>query len=285
MENAIEIKGLTKNYRDFILNDISLDIPKGCVVGLIGENGAGKSTLIQSILGVIECQYDKLNYFGLDFGTYEKKIKEDIAVIFDNTHYNSEFTPYFIGKLLEEIYDNFDQDLYLQYLLQFDLPVKKKLKTFSRGMKMKLEFAIALSHHAKILILDEATSGLDPVVRDDILSMIRDFTQNEEHTVLISSHITSDLDKIADYIAYIHRGRLLFMKPYDVLHDEYGIVHLSKQQFDVIHKDQIISFIKEEYQYSVLIGNRYDFHKEFPNLEILRPSVEEIMLFYVKGVE
>lgn len=128
MENAIEIKGLTKNYRDFILNDISLDIPKGCVVGLIGENGAGKSTLIQSILGVVECQYDKLNYFGLDFGTYEKKIKEDIAVIFDNTHYNLEFTPYFIGKLLEEIYDNFDQDLYLQYLLQFDLPVKKEIK-------------------------------------------------------------------------------------------------------------------------------------------------------------
>lgn len=154
MENVIEIKNLNKKYEDFSLNGITLDIPKGSIVGLIGENGAGKSTLISSILGIIKSSYDDLKIFGLDFKTDEINIKKDIAVIFDQTHYNEEFTPNFIGKILSRVYSNWDQKTYLKYLTRFKLPMKKKIKKFSRGMKMKLEFAIAFSHNAKLLILD-----------------------------------------------------------------------------------------------------------------------------------
>lgn len=256
MENVIEIKNLNKKYEDFSLNGITLDIPKGSIVGLIGENGAGKSTLISSILGIIKSSYDDLKIFGLDFKTDEINIKKDIAVIFDQTHYNEEFTPDFIGKILSRVYSNWDQKTYLKYLTRFKLPMKKKIKKFSRGMKMKLEFAISFSHNAKLLILDEATSGLDPIVRDEILSIIREYTEDEDHTVLMSSHITSDLDKISDYIAYIHEGKLLFMKPYDELREEYGIIHAGKELLDSLNKDDIVGYVKEAYNYTILVKNR-----------------------------
>ena len=239
MENAIEIKNLSKSYEDFCLNNIILNIPKGSIVGLIGENGAGKSTLISSLLGIIKSSYEELKIFGMDFKTDEIQIKKDIAVIFDTTHYDDEFTPKFIGQILSKVYSNWDQATYLKYIHQFNLPMKKKIKKFSRGMKMKLEFAIAFSHDAKLLILDEATSGLDPIIRDEILSIIREYTEDENHTVLMSSHITSDLDKISDYIAYIHEGKLLFMKPYDELREEYGVLHVGKEWYYVKILDYI----------------------------------------------
>lgn len=283
MENVIEIKNLNKKYEDFSLNSITLDIPKGSIVGLIGENGAGKSTLISSILGIIKSSYDDLKIFGLDFKTDEINIKKDIAVIFDQTHYNEEFTPNFIGKILSRVYSNWDQKTYLKYLTRFKLPMKKKIKKFSRGMKMKLEFAIAFSHNAKLLILDEATSGLDPIVRDEILSIIREYTEDEDHTVLMSSHITSDLDKISDYIAYIHEGKLLFMKPYDELREKYGIIHAGKELLDSLNKDDIVGYVKEAYNYTILVKNRSLIQSVFKDLEMTRPTVEEIMLFHVKG--
>ena len=285
MENAIEIKSLTKKYDDFTLKNISLNLPSGTILGLIGENGAGKSTLIQSILGIVKSDYQELKIFGLDFNTHEKEIKEDIAVIFDNTHYNLEFTPKFIGLILSKIYKNWDMEQYYHYLNRFELPLKKKLKSFSRGMKMKLEFAIAFSHDAKLLILDEATSGLDPIVRDEILSIIREFTEKEDHTVLMSSHITSDLDKISDYIAYIHKGELLFMQPYEQIHDEYGIIHAGRDVLDVLNEDDVIGYIKEPYSYSILVNHRQQIQEVFKDLEITRPTVEEMMLFYAKGVK
>lgn len=285
MENAIEIKSLTKKYDDFTLKNISLNLPSGTILGLIGENGAGKSTLIQSILGIVKSDYQELKIFGLDFNTHEKEIKEDIAVIFDNTHYNLEFTPKFIGLILSKIYKNWDMEQYYHYLNRFELPLKKKLKSFSRGMKMKLEFAIAFSHDAKLLILDDATSGLDPIVRDEILSIIREFTEKEDHTVLMSSHITSDLDKISDYIAYIHKGELLFMQPYEQIHDEYGIIHAGRDVLDVLNEDDVIGYIKEPYSYSILVNHRQQIQEVFKDLEITRPTVEEMMLFYAKGVK
>lgn len=176
-------------------------------------------------------------------------------------------------------------ETYYSYLKTFDLPLKKKLKTFSRGMKMKLEFAIAFSHHAKLMILDEATSGLDPIVRDEILDMIRMFTEEENHTVLMSSHITSDLYKIADYIAYIHDGKLTFMISHDNMNENYGVISGGKDILDTLNEDDIVSYIKEPYSYSILIQNRQELQKVFPDLEIRRPSVEEFMLFHVKGVK
>ncbi len=283
MVNAIEIKGLNKTYKDFMLKDICLSVPAGSVMGLIGENGAGKSTLINSILNMAECDYQAINIFGKDIRAHEKELKEDIAVIFDNTHYNLEFTPAFIGKILSRVYQKWNMDLYFDYLERFDIPLKKKLKTFSRGMKMKLEFAIAFSHDAKLLILDEATSGLDPVFREEILELLRKYTEEEDHTILMSSHITSDLDKIADYIAYIHNGELLFVKTYDDVHENYGIINCNKETFEALNRDDIVSYRKEAYSYKVMVKNRLELQKAIKDLEVEKASIEDIMLYHVKG--
>lgn len=283
MENAIEIRNLSKEYRDFSLKNLSLNVPRGTVLGLIGENGAGKSTLIQSMLGLIKAEYEKIELLGKQLRNQEKEIKEDIAVIFDVSHYNPEYTPAFIGKMLKKVYRNWDMEKYDAYLSRFGLPSDKKLKKFSKGMKMKLEFAIAFSHKPRLLILDEATSGLDPVFRDEILELIREFTEEEDHTVVMSSHITSDLDKVADYIAFLHEGKLQFVKSYDELQNDYGVLHCGKDFFESLREEDIVSFKKEPYEYKVLVRNRNGILSVFPDLEMEKASVEDIMLMYVKG--
>ena len=283
MENAIEIRNLSKEYRDFSLKNLSLNVPRGTVLGLIGENGAGKSTLIQSMLGLIKAEYEKIELLGKQLRNQEKEIKEDIAVIFDVSHYNPEYTPAFIGKMLKRVYRNWDMEKYDAYLSRFGLPSDKKLKKFSKGMKMKLEFAIAFSHKPRLLILDEATSGLDPVFRDEILELIREFTEEEDHTVVMSSHITSDLDKVADYIAFLHEGKLQFVKSYDELQNDYGVLHCGKDFFESLREEDIVSFKKEPYEYKVLVRNRNGILSVFPDLEMEKASVEDIMLMYVKG--
>lgn len=283
MENAIEIRNLSKEYRDFSLKNLSLNVPQGTVLGLIGENGAGKSTLIQSMLGLIKAEYEKIEILGKQLRNQEKEIKENIAVILDVSHYNLEYTPAFIGKILKKVYRNWDMEKYKAYLSRFGLPADKKLKKFSKGMKMKLEFAIAFSHKPKLLILDEATSGLDPVFRDEILELIREFTEEEDHTVVMSSHITSDLDKVADYIAFLHEGKLQFVKSYDELQNDYGVLHCGKDFFESLREEDIVSFKKEPYEYKVLVRNRNGILSVFPDLEMEKASVEDIMLMYVKG--
>lgn len=283
MENAIEIRNLSKEYRDFSLKNLSLNVPRGTVLGLRGENGAGKSTLIQSMLGLIKAEYEKIELLGKQLRNQEKEIKEDIAVIFDVSHYNPEYTPAFIGKMLKKVYRNWDMEKYDAYLSRFGLPADKKLKKFSKGMKMKLEFAIAFSHKPRLLILDEATSGLDPVFRDEILELIREFTEEEDHTVVMSSHITSDLDKVADYIAFLHEGKLQFVKSYDELQNDYGVLHCGKDFFESLREEDIVSFKKEPYEYKVLVRNRNGILSVFPDLEMEKASVEDIMLMYVKG--
>lgn len=283
MEYAIQIKSLSKTYKDFQLNNLSLNLPTGTVMGLIGANGAGKSTLIRSILGLNKSDYEELKILGKDFRTAEKEIKGDIAVIFDVTHYNLEFTPAFIGKLLTKIYANWNPDTYEYYLKKFELPQNKKLKQFSKGMKMKLEFAAAFSHNPKLLILDEATSGLDPIFRDEILDIIREYTEDETHTVLLSSHITGDLDKIADYIAFLHEGKLLFVKTYDEIQENLGIINCGKEVFDALAPEDIVSYRKEAYGYKVMVSHKQELRKIFKDLEIEHASIEDLMLFYVKG--
>lgn len=283
MEHAIEIRHLSKEYKDFRLQDVSLNIPTGTVMGLIGANGAGKSTFINSILGLVNSDYEMLRIFGKDLRTQEKEIKEDIAVIFDVSHYNLEFTPAFIGKMLSRVYKNWDMTIYEQYLEEFHLPKRKKLKQYSKGMKMKLEFAIAFSHAPKLLILDEATSGLDPIFREEILDIIRKYTEDEDHTVLLSSHITSDLDKIADYIAFIHEGQLLFVKTYDEIQENFGIINCRKELFDSLNPEDILSYRRESYGYKVMIESKQELRKIFPDLEIENASIEDLMLFEVKG--
>ena len=283
MDYAIQVKNLTKTYKDFSLDSISLALPCGTVMGLVGENGAGKSTFINSILGIVEARYDQVSMLGYDLKTQEKLMKEDIAVIFSDSHYDLSFTPLFVGKMLSQVYKSWDQEKYMDYLKRFRLPEKTRLKKFSTGMRVKLEFAAALSHHPKLLILDEATSGLDPVVRDEILDILREFTEREDRAVLMSSHITSDLDKIADYIAYIHEGRLLFVKTYDDLQNNYGIINCGRQLFDALSPDDIAAYKKEAYSYRVLVSNKQKLKKVFSDVPIENASIEDIMLFYIKG--
>nr|WP_294491130.1 ABC transporter ATP-binding protein [uncultured Mediterraneibacter sp.] len=219
----------------------------------MGENGAGKSTLINSILGIADSDSTLTAMLGLDMKTHGKKIKEDIAVIFNDSHYDANLTPKIIGKILSKVYKNWDADLFSEYLDRFSLPKNKKIRKFSTGMRVKLEFASALSHHPKLLILDEATSSLDPVFRDEILDILREFTEDENHAVLMSSHITSDLDKIADYIAYLHEGKMLFVKTCDELQNDYGIITCGREFFDSLSRDDIIAYKKEPYSYRVSI--------------------------------
>lgn len=283
MEYVVDIRNLNKSYNDFQLTNISLKIPKGTVLGIIGENGAGKSTFIRSMLGLIKADYEKMLILGKDFLLEEKQIKQDIAVIFDKTCYNLSFTPMMIGKILSNIYENWDMKKYIYYLERFHIPKKKRIKEFSKGMNMKMEFAIAFSHDPKLLILDEATSGLDPLFRDEILDLLREFTEDENHSIIMCSHITGDLDKIADYIAYIHKGKLLFIKTYDEIRNDYGIISCRKDIFETLREDDIVFYRKETYGYKVLVKNRREISNVFKDLEIENTTIEDIMLFYVKG--
>ena len=283
MKQALHIKNLTKKYKDFTLDHISLDLPYGMILGLIGENGSGKSTLINSILNIVKADYDEVHILGQDLKSQEKEIKKEIAVIFNDSHYGENLTPLFIGKMLSGIYTDWDQKKFTDYLKQFHLPEKKRLKTFSTGMKVKLEFAAALSHNPKLLILDEATNGLDPVFREEILEILREFTEQEDHSVLISSHITSDLDKIADNITFLHQGHLVFSKNKDMLLEEMGVLKCPLSKLSNLPKDQAVRYRKNQFGAEVLLTDKKKFLQENPSAIVDPVSTEEIMLFYARG--
>ena len=282
-ENILEIRELSKDYGDFILDKISFSLPRGVIMGLIGENGAGKSTTINCILNEIQKSSGTIRIFGKDHSTDEIEIKDKLGVVFDENHFPDIFTPEEIGKFMSGIYSAWEWQLYHQFLEKFELPKDKKIKDFSKGMKVKLAFAVALSHNAELLILDEATSGLDPIIRDDVLDMLIDFVQDESHSVLVSSHITSDLEKVADYITFIHKGKLIFTQDKDTLIDNYGIISCGAAVFDTINKSEVIAYRKEDYQFKVLVNNRTKAAKQYPNAIVSPATIEEIMLFYIKG--
>lgn len=282
MENILEVKNLTKEYGAFTLDHISFSIPKGTIMGLIGENGAGKSTTINAILDLIQKDEGEVTFWGQDLSS-ANQMKEDIGVVFDGISFYETLTAKKVGKISQEAYKQWDEKLYQKYLSKFQLPTDKEIKTFSKGMKMKLSIAVALSHNPKLLILDEATSGLDPVMRDDILEVFLDFVQDEEHSILISSHITTDLEKIADYITFIHEGKLLFSKDKDELRYQYGIIRCKSADFAEINKSDILAYRKEAYQYSVLVANKEKARRTYRNLVVDDVSIDDILLLYVKG--
>lgn len=282
-ENILEVKNLTKDYGDFRLNKLSFTIPRGVIMGLIGENGAGKSTTINCILNEIQKDSGDILVFGKDNITEEIAIKSKLGVVFDENHFPDIFTPMEIGKYMAGIYRGWDWSAYRQFLDKFELPKDKKIKDFSKGMKVKLAFSVALSHNAEFLILDEATSGLDPIIRDDILDILLDYVQDEAHAVLVSSHITSDLEKIADYITFIHKGALIFSHRKDDLIDNYGIVSCGASIFDSLNKADVIAYRKEDYQFKALVKDRHKVAKEYPKAIVEPAAIEEIMLFHVKG--
>lgn len=284
MNNVIEIKKLTKKYdENFQLGEINLTIPSGTIVGIIGENGAGKTTLIKTILNIINADSGEIKIFGKNTKQFENVIKEDIGVVLDNMFFPEILTIKDINSCMRAIYRNWDSELFDKYLKSFSLPKNKLIKTLSKGMRKKLEIITALSHKPKLLILDEPTSGLDPVTRNDIMDIFLDFIKDDQHTIILSTHITTDLEHIADKIIFINEGKIVFDKERDELIDNYGILRCSKDDFKKLDKSNIISYKSNKYSYDVLIDNKNNYSKKLKGLTIDKVTLEEIMILILKG--
>lgn len=279
--NAIEIKGLRKSYEGFELKDIDLCLPSGCVLGLIGENGAGKSTTIRLILDMIRSDAGEIRVLGRDMKTEGRLLREDIGVVLDEVGLPSVLNAREIGRIMRRSFANWDDSAYEDYLRRFKLPEKKRFKDFSRGMKMKLGIAVALSHGARLLILDEATSGLDPVVRDEILDIFSEFTRDENNSILISSHIVSDLEKICDYVAFLHQGRLLLCEEKDRLREQYVIVRGTAEQIAGIPAEALVGTKRNAYGAEAIVL-RTDAPRELENSPI---DIEQLFIFMVKEAD
>ena len=281
--NAIELSHINKSFGDFAIRDLNLTVPSGTICGLVGENGAGKSTTIRLLMGSLQPDSGSASVLGTDVSSPEfREVKEDVGVVLDEAYFPESLNAMQVGKIMAATYRRWDQKLYDGYLKRFDLPVSKQFKDFSRGMRMKLAIAVALSHQPKLLVLDEATAGLDPIVRDEVLDIFNEFTREEDHSILISSHILSDLEKLCDYIAFIHKGDLLFCEEKDRLLEQYGIFEDSKENLDCLQPEAIVA--REETRYG---GVRALVKRDLApaGFQLEKPSVEDIVLFLVKGAK
>lgn len=277
-EYAVEIREVEKGFNQFTLGTLNFCIPKGVIVGYIGQNGAGKSTTIKLILGLLKPDNGSIKVLGVE-DVNKSGIKDKIGVVFDDLFLPEEIRIKDVERLGENIYSKWDSKSFEMYKQKFNLPEAQLVKNYSRGMKMKLSMAIALSHNAELLILDEATSGLDPVVREEILDILLEFMQLENHTILISSHILSDLEKVADYIAFIDNGKLLFMEEKDELKENYGIIAISDEQLCKIDKKAIVGMRSHAFGKELLVKRNL-----IPeSLKFTKPSIEDIMVHYLKG--
>lgn len=283
MKNNIEIKDLSKKYKDFELKNINFNVPEGCIVGFVGENGAGKTTTIKSILNMTNAT-GNIQMLGRDIRLNEKEIKENIGVVLDDSFLSEYLNAKQINSIMKEFYKTWNENTYMEYIKEFKLPLDKLIKEYSSGMKMKLKIATALSHEAKILILDEPTSGLDPIIRNEILDTFRKYIEEDEtRSILISTHITTDLEHISDYIVFIEKGNIILNMPTSEMLDNYGIIKCNKNEFFKIDKDDFIKYRKQKYQYEVLTDNKKNVMKKYNITTIDKPTIEEIMLFYIKG--
>ncbi len=283
MKNAIAITGLTKKYQLFTLDKVSFHVPGGAIVGLIGENGAGKSTTLKCILNLIRRDSGEVAVLGRDPAHDEGAGKEDVGVVLDECPFHDLLTAEMVGKTLSKVYLKWDKDLYNQLLKRFDLPKNLFLKEFSKGMKMKLSIAAALSHHPKLLILDEPTSGLDPVVREEILDEFLAFIKDEDHSILLSSHITGDLEKVADYIVYLHKGQAALQGEKDELLETYGRLACSRADLERVDKTLLAGIRENQFGCEALVKDRREFARRYPDLPVDRVSLDEIMVLTVKG--
>ena len=276
--NALEIKNLNKSFSDFQLNNLNLNLPSGCIMGLIGENGAGKSTTIKLILDILHKDSGTITILGEDNSNNIELLKEDIGVVMDEVGLPECLTAKQIGKVMKHSYRNWDGAEYARLLEKLNIPDNKPFKDLSRGMKMKLGIAIAMSHGAKLLLLDEPTSGLDPVVRDEVVEMFYDFTRNENHSILISSHIVSDLERLCDYVAFLHKGKLLLCEEKDVLLSEYGIIHCTAEQLSSLDNTAVKYKKETPYGIEVIV-----LRENIPDSFKISPiSIEELFVFMVK---
>ncbi len=278
-ENNILVQNLCKRFDGFALDNVSFCVPKGRIVGFIGENGAGKSTTIHLILNELQKDAGTVEVLGRDHT--DPTVKNEIGVVFDACNFHEVFTARDMERVLSGVYSTWDSALFRSCLERFQIPRHKAVRTFSKGMKMKFSIVCALAHHPRLLILDEATAGLDPVVRDEILDLLLDFLQDEDHSVFFSSHITSDIQKIADYVVLIHRGKIIFEEEKDTLLDRYGILRCSRGT--VVQPEDCI--VRRETGVSVeyLVRDRAAAGKKYPKAVSDAASLEDIMLFYIKG--
>ncbi len=278
MENIIEIKGLSKQYKKFTLDNVNLVVPQGTVMGFIGENGAGKSTTIKAILGLYKRDAGEVKVFGEDSEKLSNETKEKIGVVFDTIPYPKNITVVQLEKILSGIYKSWETEKFFAYMSKFGLPLKSKIKSFSRGMEMRLSIAAALSHNPSLLVLDEPTGGLDPVMRSEILDIFLEFMQDETHSILISTHITSDLEHIADYICFIHQGKIVFTEERNEMLEKYRILKCTAEDVEKMDTNDIIGMRKGRFTNEVLTLAA----DKYPHLVADAPTIEEIMVYYVK---
>ena len=278
--NAIEIRGLEKRFDGFDLK-LDLSVPQGCILGLIGENGAGKTTTIKAILGALKPDAGEIRVLGADNRENFAPVRERIGVVLDEPGIPHCLTPRQLGRVMAGIFKSWDPAAYAGYLKKLSLPENKRFKDFSRGMKMKLSIAVALSHHPRLLVLDEPTSGLDPVVRDEVVELFADFAREEDHSVLISSHIVSDLEKLCDYVAFLHKGRLLLCEEKDALREAYGLARLSRADFEALDPGAVIGSRRSPYGVSAILRR-----SAAPAGLALEPvSIEDLFILMVKEGE
>lgn len=284
MKHTLEIENLCKTYKKstFTLDHVTMYIPQGAIMGFVGKNGAGKTTTINTILNITYKDSGTVKLFGANLDDKNVAIRNDIGVVFDNTHFSIENTPIKIEKVMNDIYKNWNRKEFFRLLEQFGLPKDKKIKTFSRGMMMKLSTAVALSHHAKLLILDEATAGLDPVAREELLDILLEFMENETHSILMSSHISSDLEKIADYITFIDNGKIILTENKDTLLYEYGIARIKQADFEQLEKEEYIAARTRGLQIEVLMKNKKEFIQRHPDFIVDNICIDEMLALLTK---
>lgn len=281
IKNVVELKDVTKDYGDFKLDQVSFTVPEGSVCGFIGQNGAGKTTTIKLMLDVIKANQGEIRLFGENIEKDSARLREDIGVVFDEMGFHEFMTGRDINIMMKNIYKNWDEDVFFDYLKRFSLPSRKQCGDFSRGMRMKLQIAVALSHHAKLLIMDEPTSGLDPIVRNEMLQIFRKFVIEEDHTILLSSHITGDLEKLADEVVFINAGKIVLAGNKDDILEKHGLLKCKKSELEKISKPLIVNVQPGTFGVEVLVNDRRACEKLYPQMVIEPATLEDIMLFYV----
>lgn len=285
MENILELKEVCKAFpkSSFTLDKVSFSVPYGAIMGFVGENGAGKTTTIGCILNTVSKDSGMIKLFGKEMQDSDTNSKEKIGVVYDGDNFPGYLSAEELSQIMQGVYTNWDNSLFQKYLRDFNLSAKQKIKNYSRGMTMKLAIAAALAHHPQLLILDEATSGLDPIMRDEMLDVFLEFVQEESHSILLSSHITSDLEKVADYITFIHNGKLIMTVSKNDLVYNYAVMRCKESQFLALDPHDIIAYRKRDFQIDVLVPNGKEAQCKYKGVVVDHVSVDEIMLLLVKG--
>lgn len=285
MENILELQQVCKAFpkSGFTLDKISFSVPYGAIMGFVGENGAGKTTTIGCILNTVSKDSGMIKLFGKEMQDSDTDTKEKIGVVYDGDNFPGYLSAEELSQIMQGVYANWDNALFQKYLRDFNLSVKQKIKNYSRGMTMKLAIAAALAHHPQLMILDEATSGLDPIMRDEMLDVFLEFVQEESHSILLSSHITSDLEKVADYITFIHNGKLIMIVSKNDLVYNYAVMRCKESQFLALDPGDIIAYRKRDFQIDVLVSDGKEAQRKYKGVVVDHVSVDEIMLLLVKG--